>query len=565
MLSKRKALGHGEGEVSPSKRLRHNIADLFLSGTVSGRRAQSLYADAVASQSKGCREGARVGTSGRRPGNAARDLLSMLLRKSRWPRLYYADIRMCNTKLQVEEVEAHPFLLPHEVVACIVRRSGAGKVLDSQRGWDSPVAEHINKACADLRIPVESTIALGIWIDGVPCNWDRSESLEVISMSIGGFKSPWKNLRIPITVVEKRYLVAGKTYDDMLKVVVHSCDCLARGKHMERRFDGRPWTKADRVRARFASKGLGVRGLLADVRGDWMMYKTVFRFPQWNEQKGCCIKCRVRPGEIRNVDANAAWRTDRLDTWGLIRRMQENHIQVPSIFGAPGFESSCFKEDWLHNADLGVTSDFLGNLCWYLLQKMPGEAAKQRCKQLFLLLQAWYRTHKVTNRLDQLTPTMLRMGTKSPKLRAYAAEARAMVPWGQEMAHRFLSREDAFEEAIICAADSLARCYDCLSDTTMFPKAVLAEHSRRFCQQVVALERSSPVGFWKIKPKLHMWQELCEFSGHHPTWAWTYRDEDFGGSMAALARSRGGRRSAVARARVVLLRFISRHPVPDIS
>ena len=49
---------------------------------------------------------------------------------------------------------------------------------------------------------------------------------------------------------------------------------------------------------------------------------------------------------------------------------------------------------------------------------------------------------------------------------------------------------------------------------------------------------------WRLKPKLHMMQELCELQTDNPSQNWTYQDEDFGGSMAACARVRGGSATA---------------------
>ena len=49
--------------------------------------------------------------------------------------------------------------------------------------------------------------------------------------------------------------------------------------------------------------------------------------------------------------------------------------------------------------------------------------------------------------------------------------------------------------------------------------------------------------FWRVKPKLHIFQELGEFQ----TWThwqpldfWCYADESFVGFISEIARSRGG-------------------------
>ena len=61
------------------------------------------------------------------------------------------------------------------------------------------------------------------------------------------------------------------------------------------------------------------------------------------------------------------------------------------------------------------------------------------------------------------------------------------------------------------------------------------DHSRRFASLFVALEQRTTT--FGIRPKLHMFQELCEMTvGSRPAAHWTYRDEDFGGSLVALAK-----------------------------
>ena len=48
---------------------------------------------------------------------------------------------------------------------------------------------------------------------------------------------------------------------------------------------------------------------------------------------------------------------------------------------------------------------------------------------------------------------------------------------------------------------------------------------------------------WRIKPKLHMVQEMLEFQSKelgNPRGFWEYLDEDFVGSIAKLAMRKGG-------------------------
>ena len=65
---------------------------------------------------------------------------------------------------------------------------------------------------------------------------------------------------------------------------------------------------------------------------------------------------------------------------------------------------------------------------------------------------------------------------------------------------------------------------------------------------------------WKLKPKIHMWLELCA-ERSRPSQFWCYRDEDYGGTVAALARRRGGKNSAQAMSETVLDLFAIKQPM----
>ena len=92
----------------------------------------------------------------------------------------------------------------------------------------------------------------------------------------------------------------------------------------------------------------------------------------------------------------------------------------------------------------------------------------------------------------------------------------------------------------------------------------MANSSRLFCLQLLALPTVTREALWKFKPKHHLFQELAEYSQGCPTLFWTYRDEDFGGSLASLARSRGGRNSPLGVSHNVLTCFMAKHKFPHL-
>jgi len=99
MLSKR-AKGYDPSQLPPSKRFRKNLADCFLSNEITGARAQELFNDAQAAGTADVKDLAG-GTS---KSNAARNLKKKLVRYSKWPKPYIAEVRMKDPK--TEEVRA---------------------------------------------------------------------------------------------------------------------------------------------------------------------------------------------------------------------------------------------------------------------------------------------------------------------------------------------------------------------------------------------------------------------------------------------------------------------------
>ena len=209
------------------------------------------------------------------------------------------------------------------------------------------------------------------------------------------------------------------------------------------------------------------------------------------------------------------------------------------LLQAPWVTSSIFRVDWLHCADQGIAADFLGALFWYMQQhKMPGNSVKERTAELWTRVQAFYTANAVTDRLQNLVPTMIRQQKKWPKLRSSAAQCRALIEFGYQLARAECDRRSPVEEALMTAMGHLRECYRALSQASIFAKDVMKDQSTKFALQFVALELFDPINF-RIKPKLHLFLHVCS-EGSTPASVWTYRDEDAGGTIAKFCRRRGG-------------------------
>jgi hypothetical protein len=297
--------------------------------------------------------------------------------------------------------------------------------------------------------------------------------------------------------------------------------------------------------------------LLVEVRGDWKMMGDIFRFPRHNTTSGICWRCKTTPATMREFDSAASWRRDdmKLSHWDLLQRIVQLGKKPSTLMGAPGLTVSMFLFDWLHAADLGITGDFLGNAMWLLLAKQAGcRNQSQRCQALYLKMLAYYKAEGVIDKLPRLTELMIRKkSTACPKLRASASEARHLVKFIMQETANCFSDHDPIELAVKKAAVHLHSCYECLSHDK-FQADVLKDNCIRFCTLYKTLEEKVPGNYWKIKPKMHLFAELCS-SGANPSIWWTYRDEDFGGLIATLCRRRGGAYTATSMALATLHKF----------
>lgn len=415
MFSKH-ARGYTAEDVPGAKRLRSNLSDLFLSNEISAARAHSLFVDAVASGTKHVGDLAAIGSRSKpevAPKNMCRNMIRKLLKGNRYPKPYIWKGPVHNKKTDCTELASLAIWLPHELVAAFAEHCPEG--LMSQAGFDVDAAVRHDQNAATLGIHPDRLLSLGLWLDGCPCNWDRTQSLETIAMSFPGLVGKGKHVRIPLFGLEKHFVVKGETFNSIMEVVKWSLTMLAAGQRPTCRHDNGEWRPSDKCRAKLS--GNLQHAALLEVRGDWMMYRDVFRFPAHNENAGCCWKCRATPTDIRSTSSDASWREpqNRLTIWTLTERMIQRGIQPSPLLSAPCVGVETFLVDWLHAVDLGVLCDFLGNLFNYIVEsrKVPGGNRKNRVAALFQLIQDYYRRHpEVESKFSNLTPTMIRTKRK---------------------------------------------------------------------------------------------------------------------------------------------------------
>lgn len=186
---------------------------------------------------------------------------------------------------------AMAFTLPHEVIDVLCKLGNADVIL-CNAGLDPCSQAHLQdcqrKAQCDL-------VALGLWCDGVPCNYDRTDTMAVVSINLPGQTGQYKPLRIPLVAFSRKDL-SPNTFDDIMAVIAWSLRCLAAGVKPSARHDGSAWRQSGRKR-KMAHGKLPLRAALVEVRGDWVMFAEVFKFPHFDLKTGCCWLCHTTPAQ----------------------------------------------------------------------------------------------------------------------------------------------------------------------------------------------------------------------------------------------------------------------------
>ena len=424
MLSKNKR-GYDPGAVPVGKRFRKNLADTFLAGQLSAARSASLFTDACAAGATDVGDLANLGEK-----NANRSLKRKLLKQNCWPYLYWADVRVHNLKKQLPEVVRMPFLLPHEIVFKFFEHGEREALLSAAAllAEDRRLLEAHASACVPCRDP-DTVLPLGLWSDAVPCNWDRSQSVDVLALNFPSFSGDWRHVRVPVFSIKKCFQVKKATMDDAVDVLRWSLDCLAMGRAPQRRHDDQPFGKSEKHREQMSHKPLPT-ALLTQIRGDWKMLKDMFDLPAHNENAGLCFLCPCKPETLREVGLQASWRQQRYTEWDFMERFFREKRHVSPVWRIPGFRLSVVRLDWLHVVDLGVAADCVGNIFWMLQSRMPGGTVDKRVSALFAEICKYYKDTKCADKLSTLTETMIRKNAHSPpKLKAKGAETRRLVPF----------------------------------------------------------------------------------------------------------------------------------------
>ena len=222
--------------LPPSKKLKANIGDLYLSNQISAQRAQEIFEDikdagAGSADMKKLSKGLDSDTAkklGRNP-NASRDLGRRLLKRCPWPELYWSEIPVLDVKTQQETTSLLPLLLPHELIHTMLKHADKQDLLH-RSGLSQMSLAHL--LSLEEEFDTRGSLAVGLWLDGTPYSFDRLLSLESVVINFPG---------------PKHFCIKEKTFDAILAVFAWSMQHAAAGFMPTCRHDSSAWQPADLI------------------------------------------------------------------------------------------------------------------------------------------------------------------------------------------------------------------------------------------------------------------------------------------------------------------------------
>ena len=286
MLSKHGQPGHWK-KLTAEQKLKEDVEDLFASNQISASRCIQLLNNAADA-------GARVEKRKYNFKNAARNLKRRKLKTSFWPAPYVFKGPVLNNRLAETVEEDLAIWLPHELLA-MIWDLGLPEAILSTAGMDTQSKKHLQSLKEKFQL--QDLLGIGLHGDGVPNNYDRTESVQIISLNLPGVLGDFARMRIPMCVLPTRKMTAG-TMDAIMEVLAWSLRHLQVGSHPAARHDGSTWKDSDRTRQKHEGTSLGFHASLVEVRGDWDFYSKVFHFPYHSENDGICWLCPCKRCEV---------------------------------------------------------------------------------------------------------------------------------------------------------------------------------------------------------------------------------------------------------------------------
>ena len=172
-------------------------------------------------------------------------------------------------------------MLPHEIVWAIAEWNNHNPDFYDMSQLKKSCFQHLISAAAELKMDAPRTIPVAMWLDGIPVKYDRSESLEVVTLNTPHFQQGgMTSMRIPLAALYKSHMAKNVTMDGIMRVFSWSLACLAEGCFPK-------YGPSGELLQGWRGKKTGQvlpPGLLVEVRGGCAAFKSTFRLPRWNDK-----------------------------------------------------------------------------------------------------------------------------------------------------------------------------------------------------------------------------------------------------------------------------------------
>ena len=293
MFNKRSLPDEALEDIPEEKRLRHDLLDVFLGNNLSAQGSARVFENANLAGAANVDDLA----VNRKRGNQARDLLRKAFRNTKWPPVYTFTAVSYNPAKQKNQTQDLSMLLPHELVHSLLKVNEPEDLMSRQEsllGNRADLQLHLDKM-HNYGFEKTETLLTGLWMDGVPFNSDRSQSLETVVMNILCDST----MRLPIACFPKEFAAKKKTYECVFDVLRWSFGCLMVGQFPSCRHDGSPFGSLDSYRAKRKLQPLGLKACLAEVRADWSAYKDILDFPSWSSTGHICWRCNCTKSDLK--------------------------------------------------------------------------------------------------------------------------------------------------------------------------------------------------------------------------------------------------------------------------
>lgn len=273
------------------------------------------------------------------------------------------------------------------------------------------------------------------------------------------------------------------------------------------------------------------------------------KLPHWSKNNFCwlCDSNRKEknksPFDFRD---KPAWKLH--DHGGLQKSPPTSHTLLTQIPGGSMAYRVCI--DVLHTLDLGVSSRLCGSVLhsWCYPEACNKAKATSNMRDTWASIQAKYKSMQIQERFTNLNLSQFtnveKPWSQAPLLKGKAAEIRHLIPVLASVARDKANATGGLKESHIAEClHSLACFYDQIYQADFFmtqEEGVAAFGHIKKCLRHYAwlqIEAASDILF-QMTPKFHWACHLgymCKWQ--NPKSFWTYKQESWVGSMAAVAHS----------------------------